>query len=81
MSATTSSDAAERAPRADAKRNRETLLVCAGQAFGSTEAILCLATLAQRVRLRLVPLTIVEPVARLSLRPANGLPMLIERRA
>src|SRR3984893_313760 len=27
--------------------------VCAGQAFGQTEAILCVATLAQRVRLRL----------------------------
>lgn len=55
--------------------------VCAGQAFGLTEAILCIATLAQRVRLRLAPGTIVEPRARLSLRPGENLPMLIEPRA
>jgi cytochrome P450 len=54
--------------------------VCAGAAFGLTEAILCLATVAQRVRLRLVPGTVVEPVCRLTLRPGERLPMLIERR-
>lgn len=54
--------------------------VCAGQAFGLTEAILCLALLAQRVRLRLAPAAVVEPVARLSLRPGETLPMLIEHR-
>jgi cytochrome P450 len=54
--------------------------VCTGAAFGMTEAILCLATLAQRVRLRLVPGTVVEPVGRLSLRPGDALPMLVERR-
>lgn len=54
--------------------------VCAGQAFGLTEAILCLATLAQRVRLRLAPGAVVEPVCRLTLRPGGGLPMLIEHR-
>ncbi len=54
--------------------------VCAGQAFGSTEAILCLATLAQRVRLRLAPGAVVEPVCRLTLRPGETLPMLVERR-
>ena len=52
--------------------------VCAGQAFGLTEAILCLATLAQRARLRLQPGTVVEPVGRLSLRPGDTLPMLVE---
>jgi len=55
--------------------------VCAGQAFGLTEAILCLAILAQRLRLRLVPGTQVEPIARLSLRPGDRLPMLVEPRA
>ena len=55
--------------------------VCAGQAFGLTEAILCLATLAQRVRLRLAPGTVVEPVCRLTLRPGDRLPMLVEPRA
>jgi cytochrome P450 len=54
--------------------------VCAGQAFGLTEAILCIATLAQRVRLRLTARTVVEPIARLSLRPGEALPMVIEAR-
>ena len=54
--------------------------VCAGQAFGLTEAILCLATLAQRARLRLAPGAAVEPVCRLTLRPGNGLSMLVEPR-
>jgi cytochrome P450 len=55
--------------------------VCAGAAFGLTEAILCLAALAQRVRLRLAPGTLVEPVCRLTLRPGERLPMLLERRS
>ena len=54
--------------------------VCAGQAFGLTEAILCLATLAQRTRLRLAPGAMVEPVCRLTLRPGDGLPMQVEPR-
>jgi len=54
--------------------------VCVGQAFGLTEAILCIAILAQRVRLRLAPHTVVEPIARLSLRPGEALPMVIEAR-
>jgi cytochrome P450 len=54
--------------------------VCAGQAFGATEAVLCLATLAQRARLRLVPGAVVEPVCRLTLRPGDHLPMLVEHR-
>ncbi len=55
--------------------------VCAGQAFGLTEAILCLATLAQRARLRLAPGAVVEPVCRLTLRPGDTLPMLVEPRS
>jgi cytochrome P450 len=54
--------------------------VCAGQAFGLTEAILCLAALAQAVRLRLAPGETVTPVCRLTLRPGDRLPMVIERR-
>lgn len=54
--------------------------VCAGQAFGLTEAILCLAALASRVRLRLAPEAEVAPVCRLTLRPGDTLPMLIEHR-
>jgi cytochrome P450 len=54
--------------------------VCAGAAFGQTEAVLCLATLAQKARLRLVPGTVVEPVCRLTLRPGDRLPMIVEPR-
>ena len=54
--------------------------VCAGQAFGLTEAILCLATLAQRARLRLAPGAVVEPTCRLTLRPGDSLPMQVEPR-
>ena len=54
--------------------------VCAGMAFALTEAVLCLAALAQRLALRLQPGTVVEPVARLTLRPRGGLPMTIHPR-
>jgi cytochrome P450 len=54
--------------------------VCAGQAFGLTEAVLCLATLAQRAQLRLASDAVVEPVCRLTLRPADTLPMLVRPR-
>ncbi len=54
--------------------------VCTGAAFALTEAVMCLATLARDVRLRLKPGWVVEPVARLSLRPGERLPMLIEHR-
>lgn len=54
--------------------------VCAGLQFGLTEAILSIATLAQYFKLRLAPGAVVEPTARLSLRPAHGLPMTLEAR-
>ncbi len=54
--------------------------ICAGAAFGLTEAILCLATLAQRVRLRLAPGAVVAPVCRLTLRPGDDLRMFVESR-
>jgi len=54
--------------------------ICAGAAFGLTEAILCIATLAQHVRLRLAPDAAVTPICRLTLRPGDDLRMLIERR-
>ena len=53
--------------------------ICAGAAFGLTEAILCIATLAQRTRLRLAPGTVVAPVCRLTLRPGGDLRMLVEQ--
>lgn len=54
--------------------------VCTGAAFGVTEAVLCLATLAQGFRLRLRPGHQVMPICRLSLRPGDKLPMRLEAR-
>lgn len=56
--------------------------VCPGMAFGLTESILCLATLGQNFGLRLRPGAVVEPIARLTLRPeGDGLPMTLHPRA
>jgi cytochrome P450 len=55
--------------------------ICAGAAFGLTEAILCIATLAQRARLRLAPGASVAPVCRLTLRPGDDLWMLVQPRS
>jgi cytochrome P450 len=54
--------------------------ICAGAAFGLTEAVLCIATLAQRARLRLAPGAVVTPVCRLTLRPGDDLRMVVESR-
>jgi cytochrome P450 len=54
--------------------------ICAGAAFGLTEAVLCIATLAQRIRLRLAPDAVVTPICRLTLRPGDDLRMWVEDR-
>lgn len=54
--------------------------LCIGVAFAMMEAILVFATMAQRIRLSVVPGTVVEPVAAITLRPRNGLPVIVERR-
>jgi cytochrome P450 len=54
--------------------------ICAGLSFGLTEAILCLAALAQNFSLSLKPGHVVEPVCRLTLRPGEALPMHLHRR-
>ncbi len=51
--------------------------VCAGLAFGLTEAILCLAVLAREFRLELASDADIKPVCRLTLRPGNALPMIV----
>ena len=51
--------------------------VCAGMAFGLTEAILCVATLAQRFKLRMKAGHQVEVKCRITLRPGESLPMQI----
>jgi cytochrome P450 len=54
--------------------------ICIGAAFAMTEAILILATIAQRYRLRLNPRHPVEPQGLITLRPRHGLRMYLERR-
>jgi cytochrome P450 len=55
--------------------------ICTGMAFGLTEAVLSIATIAQNFMLRLVPSHRVEVTCRLTLRPGERLPMrLIPRR-
>ncbi len=54
--------------------------VCIGQMLAMNEAVLILATLAQRFRLRMVPGHQVAIQHRITIRPRGGLPMLIARR-
>lgn len=57
--------------------------VCAGMAFGLTEAILGLAIFSQQLRFELKPGTKIEAVSHLSLRPDDGhgkLPMILKVR-
>ncbi len=54
--------------------------ICAGMAFGLTEAILCVAVLAQQFQFRLKPGHQVSLNCRLSLRPGETLPMTLHRR-
>jgi cytochrome P450 len=55
--------------------------ICSGMAFGLTEAILCIATVAQAFMLRLEPGHRVEVACRLTLRPGDRLPMRLIARA
>jgi len=55
--------------------------ICIGAAFAMTEAVLILATIAQRYQLHLAPGFPVEPQGLITLRPRCGLLMNLERRA
>jgi cytochrome P450 len=54
--------------------------ICIGAAFAMTEAILILATIAQRYRLRLKAGHPIEPQGLITLRPRYGMQMILERR-
>jgi cytochrome P450 len=54
--------------------------ICIGAAFAMAEAMLILATVAQRYRLRLKPDFPVEPQGLITLRPRHGMRMIPERR-
>jgi cytochrome P450 len=55
--------------------------ICVGATFAVTEAVLLLATIARRYRLHLKPGHQVEPRGLITLRPRNGVAVLLERRA
>jgi cytochrome P450 len=55
--------------------------VCTGAQFALVETVICLSTLAQRFAPRLAPGARVMPVCRLTLRPGEALPMLLDRAA
>ncbi len=55
--------------------------VCPGLHFGLTEAVLCLAIIAQKFRVRVPGDHVVVPGARLTLRPRGGLPATLEQRS
>jgi len=54
--------------------------ICIGAAFAMTEAMLLLATIAQRYRLHLKPGFPVEPQGLITLRARHGMQMILERR-
>jgi cytochrome P450 len=54
--------------------------ICIGAAFAMEEAMLILAMIAQRYRLRLKPGHPVEPLGLITLRPRHGLQMILQRR-
>ncbi len=54
--------------------------ICIGAGFAMTEAMIILAMIGQRYRLRLAPDAAIEPVGLITLRPRDGLPMVLERR-
>jgi len=54
--------------------------ICIGAGFAMQEAVLIVAAVAQRFRLRLAPDHEVEPLGLITLRPKGGLPMRLEPR-
>ncbi|HZC19714.1 MAG TPA: cytochrome P450, partial [Rubrobacteraceae bacterium] len=54
--------------------------LCIGQAFARMEAVLLLATIAQSFRLHAAPGERAAPQPSITLRPKNGMRMLLERR-
>jgi cytochrome P450 len=72
-------------PEAAAKRHRFAYLpfgggprICIGNGFAMAEALVILATIAQRYRLRLVPGFEVKPIGLVTLRPKHGIWMTLD---
>lgn len=54
--------------------------ICIGNAFAQMEAVLLLATIARRYRLALAPDAVIQPVPTMTLRPAQGVKVVLSRR-
>jgi cytochrome P450 len=54
--------------------------LCIGNSFAMMETVLILTTIAQRFRLRLLPEQIIKPLPGITLRPENGIKMILEKR-
>ena len=54
--------------------------ICIGASLAMTEAMLVLAAIGQRFRLRLVPGHPIEPVGLITLRPRGGIQVRLEQR-
>lgn len=54
--------------------------ICIGNNFALMEAVLILASIARRFRIKLAPGAAVTPLATMTLRPARGVPVVIEAR-
>jgi len=54
--------------------------LCIGQSFARMEAVLLLATIAQEFRLLATPGEKITPQPSITLRPKNGLSMVLEKR-
>lgn len=55
--------------------------ICIGQHLAMVESTLALAMIVSRLRLSVVPGTVVRPQALVTLRPENGMPMFVTRRS
>jgi cytochrome P450 len=53
--------------------------ICIGNAFAQMEAVLLLATIARRFRLVMPPGAVVKPVATMTLRPQDGIPVTLSK--
>ncbi len=54
--------------------------LCIGNSFAIMETVLILATIAQRFRLKLVSEEAIKPIPGITLRPENGVKMVLEKR-
>jgi cytochrome P450 len=54
--------------------------LCIGNSFALMETVLILTTIAQKFRLKLVSDEAIKPIPGITLRPENGVKMILEKR-